>query len=134
MQIILVGGLRPDAALAVSVSPSITQSQLQEAEELYELIRQRTGRELPVITSSPKPKVRTLDAITGPQCPAVGIQEASAIGPGLMHHCCDGTTRDDHCPCHTTPLSVLLLLLLLLVCVSPQATNYLIPHYYFRLS
>ena len=51
-----IAGVIPDVALAV-VSPSITQSQLQEAEQLYELIRQRTGRELPVITSSPNLKV-----------------------------------------------------------------------------
>jgi hypothetical protein len=53
----------PDVALAV-VSPSITQSQLQEAEQLYELIRQRTGRELPVITSSPNPKVNLVTALS----------------------------------------------------------------------
>ena len=75
-------------ALAVSASQqSITQSQLQEAEELYELIRQRTGRELPSITSSPNPKVRR----------ALGVAHGAGRAHGVAQWRHNGTWEGRAC-------------------------------------
>ena len=42
---------------------SLTQTQLKEAEDLYELIRQRTGKDLPKLTSSPNVKASKGESI-----------------------------------------------------------------------
>ena len=49
---------------------SITQSQLKEAEDLYELIRKRTGKDLPKLTSSPNVKASSSDSIRSSLSPS----------------------------------------------------------------
>jgi hypothetical protein len=54
---IMYGNVMPAIA---APTMSITQSQLKEAEQLYELIRQRTGKDLPRLSESPNQKVQIL--------------------------------------------------------------------------
>lgn len=57
-------------ALAADSTLTITQSQLKEAEELYELIRQRTGKDLPKLTSSPNVKASARESIRSSLSPS----------------------------------------------------------------
>lgn len=45
----------------VAAELTLTQSQLREAEDLYELIRQRTGKDLPKLMSSPNVKANSVE-------------------------------------------------------------------------
>lgn len=55
-----VPAVSPSASYAGPNSASLTEIQLREAEKLYELMRERTGKDLPRLSASPNATVRRM--------------------------------------------------------------------------